>query len=174
MPGQSSSLLAPVLDRIETFLTTHENKFFLEQTQRLAKENNVLRRKKQLGHTTGFIFDGVAYLLPEHDYKNPGLHGLECELEYEMETLLKSQKERSQEIKQISMTLFLICKDHVFDHQDLRDLLPECVIPAFPELTHLDRTRPAAYSIEEGSSLKARWEAALPRIEFYTATRMLY
>ncbi len=174
MPKQSSSILGPLLSQIEFFLTGHEERFFMEQTQRLAKENNKVRIQKNLPPTTGFIFDGIAYVLPEHNHSAPGLHGLEVDLEYEMEALLNERKARNQEVRQISQVLFLICKDHTETLQDLRDLLPECVVPAFPELADLERTRPAAFSIQDNPLMLSRWEKALPRIEYYTATRILY
>jgi hypothetical protein len=171
---RTPSFTTQLLSRIESYLTDHEDKYFLEQAQRIAKENNKLRRQKNMDVINGFVFDGVAYRLPDPVTKEIGLRGLETELDYEMETLLSSRTQRAQEIRQISMLIFLICKDHISEFQDLRDLLPECLCPAFPELAQLTRTRPAAFSIQDNPSMQAKWDKALPRIEYYTATRMLY
>jgi hypothetical protein len=167
------SIIAPVLDQVQRFLTEHEERFFTDQTRRLAQENNKLRYRKALPRATGFVFEGVSYILPEHNFSSL-LPGLEEDLVDEMKVLLASREDTGKEIKQISQLMFLMAKDHVETTQDLRDLLPECLIPAFPSLTQLDRTREPAFSIQDSPKMLDRWEKALPRIEYFTATRMLY
>ena len=171
---KTTSIMTPVLEAIEHYLSDHEDKYFLEQTQRLVRENNNLRRKKNLEPLNGFVFEGVGYRLPEPITQETALRGIEMELELEMESLLASRKDRLFQLRQISMILLLICKDHVQTLQDLRDLLPDCLIPAFPDLGKLDRERPVAFSIEGNPSMQSRWEKALASIEYFTATRMLY
>ena len=168
------SVIAPILDQVCHHLSAHEDKYFRTQTERLAKENNRLRRQANKQPTTGFIFDGVAYVLPEHNFSSPMLHGMEAQLEGEMEALLAEQKARAREVKTISQMVFLICKDTVTTFQDLRDLLPECLVPAFPQLAQFEREREPAFSIRNNPKLMEKWNSVLPRIEYYTATRLLY
>lgn len=172
MSDQSPFDMSSILGAIKKYLSEHEESFFKSQTERLAKENNKLRRTRRLGTTTGFMFNGDAYTLPEHN--GSILYGLEIDLEPEMEGLLQERAQRENEIRSIAQMIFLICKNHAQTRQDLRDLLPEVLIPAIPELTSLDRTRQPAFAIQDDSKLLARWERLFPRIQYYTSTRLLY
>ena len=61
------------------------------------------------------------------------------------------------------------------DLQDLRDALPNCLRDCLDQaVTRMSRTRPEAYTIQDNPRALRDYLKILPRIEFYSASRLLY
>ena len=59
-------------------------------------------------------------------------------------------------------------------HQDVRDALPDCLQDVLPPLQMHERTRPQAYTLRGDDRAMRQFEKILPRIEFYSAVRLIY
>lgn len=60
--------------------------------------------------------------------------------------------------------------------QDIRDALPECLVAQDKEmgLLEFERTRPAAYTLNDDKRAMKQYEKVLPLIEYYSGTHLLF
>lgn len=81
----------------------------------------------------------------------------------------ESQMERDK----VALTqLFTVMIDKCIDEQDLRDALPDMVLPENLK-TRLPRTRPAAYTLEDNPAQMARYQKQYRKMCQYAAMRLL-
>jgi hypothetical protein len=137
----------------------------------LDKQNNEIKHTGQ----QGFLFNGALYR--PHNASTikvgPGIPTLDFSLNKQMNDYLKDAKEIELDEKQIQQILFkLIYKAETLQH--LRDTLPECLVALVPDLSGMVRNCPEAFLLEGDERGMAQFKKLKPKIEFYSATRLLY
>jgi len=74
-------------------------------------------------------------------------------------------------IKQSLSHLLIPCRSE----QDIRDALPDCLSALMPRsIQALPRTNEEAWTIRNDERALRQYRKALPRIEFYSAARLIY
>jgi hypothetical protein len=154
---------------------------FEAERRRLQNWIDKLTRANQEANTNpkleGFLYEGVYYR-PSWIGRGVWPHGaLHHSLADDMRVFLKDKKSVDDDERFIRQTLFALlypCKNN----QDIRDTLPECLLPviAVPGigLASLSRTRQPACTIEGNARALRQYEKILPKIELYTAARMMF
>jgi hypothetical protein len=159
-----------VIKRIMSGLFSAEERRLASAKERILISNKEFYRDKP---HDGFMYLGMPYDiqgLPRGPRVRVSLHR---KLHDEMDTLLKDQQQVEMDHKiigQLLGSLLLPCSSL----QDIRDALPNCVVDTLDELKALSRTRPVAFTIQDNERLTRQFEKILPRIEFYSTTRLLY
>ena len=83
-------------------------------------------------------------------------------------------EEQQMERDKVAMTqLFTVMIDKCVNEQDLRDALPDMVLPEDLKM-RLPRTRPAAYTLEDNPAQMARYQKQYRKMCQYAAMRLLY
>lgn len=117
-----------------------------------------------------FLPKGVSLTLAGPGQAKTALHK---DLIGEMLHHLKDRSTVQEEREFISQTLYKLlnpCRTQ----QDIRDALPECLVNCIPELARLPRQREAAFTIKDDPRALRQYEKILPKMEIYSAARLLY
>ncbi len=138
--------------------------------ERLNQQNNEINGVSEIG----FILDGMFFRSKETTLGKGDQRVLAKSLEEDGKLFLQDKKTITtdqQMIKQSLVHLLKSCKTE----QDIRDTLPECVIPLLPlSVRTLSRTRETAFTINDNERAKYQYGLVYPRIEFYSAARLIY
>ncbi len=161
-----SNLLRLILDSL--FLA--EDRRLENSVSRLLREHNKVSRRMD----TGFLFNGIYFQPPGQVTPAAQKQPLAYELQGEGLAFLKDKATVDldrQLIQQSLLHLLMPCATP----QDIRDALPECLRDTLTQdINNLPRTRPEAYTLEPGSRPHRQYEEILPKIEFFSAARLLY
>lgn len=142
----------------------------------IEKLNAANKEVKRLA-VDGFIYGGL-YFLPKTGTRivagagraKPTLH---FSLVDRMETWLKDNKaiiDDSSLIRQMLFRLLSSCRNET----EVRNALPECLVSLVQGLSSLHRSDEVAYTLAGDERAKRQFEKILPRMEFYSATRLIY
>jgi hypothetical protein len=145
---------------------------------RLNKANKLLQKAQ----VDGFVYDGDYYLPKTGTRTVSGGHAakiqLHADLHEEIEGYIRDNRQVALDQVLIRQTFFqLINPCHTL--QDVRDALPECVVDCTPAgacepLTGMSRLREAAWTIKDNPRAMRQYEKILPRMEVYSAARLIY
>ena len=157
---------------VGTLFNAEYNRLDRQTAELLSRNNALLKRDDQL---CGFLVNGV-FFKPKNsgrDYEGK-TRVLELELLEEGNQLLKDTQEVAryrQAIKQGLVHLIWNCQNF----QDLRDALPDFLKDSLTrEIAALPRTREPAWSIKDNPRAMKQYLKILPKLEFYSATRLLF
>lgn len=163
---------------LNTLLTIILDELFIAENRRLERTIEVLNEKHnklRLTQDDGFIFSGLYYR-PKGNPGKPALQkaSLDERLVDEGMAFLKDKSYVAQEkqlIKQALLFVLTPCQSR----QDIRDALHDCLSDVLTrDIAALPRTRPHAFTIEGNPRAMRQYQAALPRMEFYSAARLFY
>lgn len=74
-------------------------------------------------------------------------------------------------IRQCLITLFHSCTTY----QDIRDVIPDCVLQFVPEVQNLSRTREAAFNLKDNNPTAYKhYLKILPKMEMYSVAKLFY
>lgn len=158
-----------LLDAMLEFISRGEARRIQAAIDRLV----ILNQKTANNTALGVLHRG--YLLKHSQAPKGNLwHALDPSLEEEGEALRLSHKQVSDDIQLIKQGLLPLVQNSQTT-QDLRDALPECLIQcADYDWIKLPRTRPEAWNIEPGSRAYRQYLKIIPKLEFFTAARLIY
>lgn len=128
------------------------------------------------GHTRhGFMYGGTVFVPKDapHLRERGGYPSLAFELNQRGNFLVKDQNLIDTDKKMVEQLSYLLLKD-CQTLQDVRDALPESMVSLSPELTKLMRLREEAYIIRDNERAFRQFQTLSEKIDFYTATRMIY
>lgn len=162
-----------LLDDISENLFTHEKLRLSSEINTLIKEHDQMMARSGQEYQHGFIFNGVSYRNTNSDTHHNNLRGLHGNLNPAMQDIMADNIKLNRERRAISQVLYKALKLTTSD-QDRRDTLPEAVIPAIPVLSALNRTNEEAFTLRDDPRGLRQYQQLRPRIEFYSATRLLY
>lgn len=125
-------------------------------------------------HGDGFTFSGEVFR-PSHAPTRGKLFytPLHPSLTGDVLAFLADRDSVRQERKlmeQIFFKLLVPC----MTSQDCRDALPDCLQDVLPSIQLLSRTRPEAYTLTGDERAIRQYEQIFPRIQFYSAVRLIY
>lgn len=151
------------------------SKLFEHEIVRLNNLILKLHNKNQELHGPHDAYTYEGYVYRYNDLRgNLKTKFLDYQLHSEMDLFLKDNKlisDDKQEISQILMKLLESCNFY----QDYRDALPECIIDTLPnEMRNLSRIMPEAYTIASDNRATRQYEKVLPKIQMYSAMRLIY
>lgn len=159
--------------RVYHYLYDHEMKHLLGQIHEIVNTND--RYETQAGRQKmfGFLYQGTNYRLEQPPVFHKRLPVLHESLEQSLETILQDMQDLGvelQQIKQLVVKLVFPCEDD----QQIRDALPEALLPAMgTQFQNMRREREPAFTIVDDPRAMALFEKLSPRIEYFTATRFI-
>lgn len=158
-------LINQIIDR----LFTPEQRRIDQEIEALCKS----QREITGDSIDGFLLDGEAFRWKTAPTVGTRKSGLHPDLNGLAREFLSTYKEVEKEKEQIRQGLILLVRP-CNDLQDLRDALPNCITDTVPELAGLERTREPAWTIQGNRRHMRAYEHILPKLEFYSVSRLLY
>jgi hypothetical protein len=174
LPVTSNNIAFKVLTDLMVKMFEPEERRLQAMLDRLIEQNQEVM-PASTGAMCGFIFNGERHIHSRYPgYPGTLLPGLSFGLNDPMDAWLKDKAVINQDRDLIQQTLFK-CVFNWRDGQDFRNRMPDAVVPLLSDgLQLLPRTVP----FEEATCLKDRdrrqFEKILPKIELYTAVRLIY
>lgn len=140
----------------------------------LIKKLNQQNRECSRLVQDGFVYGGITYVPKDSSMLVKGPKpALAFELTQDMEEFLQDQRTIETDkklIEQIFYNLLYQCNNL----QEVRDALPECLVSLVPDLSKLPRHLNQGFTVQFGDRPYRQFMGILPKIEFYSATRLLY
>jgi hypothetical protein len=165
---------------VKATIQTLVAKLFEAEKRRLNQIIVTLNQQNKLlkeAQADGFMFGGQFYLPTTGSLMvaGPGQAKtfLHKNLHEPMDLYLKDHKLTKDDEFYISQTLVKLlipCRSL----QDIRDALPECLVACLPELAKLSRRNEPGFTIQEDERALRQYEKILPKMQVYSAARMLY
>lgn len=163
--------------RNRDMINTLVDNLFRTEFRRLEKRELELVKENKLlsgGRQDGFFYRGILYsdLCKTIAYKGnkANVHPL---LVPAMEKHVEDRKQVEFDRLLVKQTLALLFNS-VRSLQDLRDALPNQLVEMIDPIKDLKRTRPEGYNLMAEPRKAKQYKKFREKIEFYTATRLLY
>lgn len=151
-------------------LEKSENKRLQAYIDQLVTQNCQLMNTPVLG----FLYEGLPYRHSTAAKGKMTLRAAHPEIHAKLEDFLASCADTTSNMQFIKQALATLCRP-VITQQDLRDALPECLLFVLDEAGQkLERTRPEAWTIQDNPRALKQYLKILPKIQFYTAARLIY
>jgi hypothetical protein len=157
-----------VIDHIVDVLFAAEHRRLAHAVDDLCKANN---------EAYGEHFDGFHY--QGQFYRPQGLKGqlkrkvLHLSLHPRMDLHLQDEASVKLDEQMIRQTLFQLL-DPCRSEQDMRDALPNCLTDTLGESAKLLRQNDEAFTIRDNERAMKQYKRVLPKLELYSAARLLY
>lgn len=151
-------------------------RLFKHEKARITKAHKVIIKEnvEAGGSTDGFKYLGVIYTELEGRIRTLGNYQpLHFSLHEKLEKLLNEEKVFEEDQLKIKMILSLVLKN-CLTLQDMRDALPECLKDIMTEFASLERTREEAWTLLDNPRSYKQYLKLRDRIQFYSATRLIY
>ena len=169
-----------ILDKIITILFEPEAR----RIDKLVSRLNELNHRAKGKPCYGFMHMGEVYVPSEHIDSFRAVHGrrgasqavptLAITLMDEARDFLAEVNKVKSDKDLIRQVLFKLIFQ-AGSKQEIRDALPECIVQLLPELKNYNRQQnDPAYLIRSDWRAVRDYEKALPKIELYAMTRLLY
>ena len=121
---------------------------------------------------TGFMYNGV-YFRHSKTKTIERLPMLAWDLNDAMSAHLKDEAAVMLDCQQIRQTLYKLMSV-AQSEQQLRDVLPDCIVSLVPQLDKVPRQDPVELLIEHDPRLMRQYTKMLPKMQFYTVSGILY
>lgn len=166
-------------EAIYTIVLRISSGLFEAEYRRLdAVISSLNQRNKRLydAKVDGFLYAGQFYLPRDATLRTVGavaktpLHG---SVENEMIAFLADREIVTTDqgfIRQTLHALLRLCRTD----QQARDALPECLVSCYPSFARLPRYDEVAHSIRDNPRALRQFEKFLPKMELYSALKLLY
>ncbi len=169
MPHPQSSMYK-VIQELLSRLFEAEKRRLDKSVADLIRKNNELTGVQ----AAGFLYYGEYYTAQGFQTSGPGgkvtIHD---SLVNEIEWHIKDAKQIADDERLIGQIIFKLV-DPCDTLQDIRDSLPECIASMIPALAKLPRYNDAGWSLRQDTRSTKQFEKMLPKIEKYSAARLLY
>lgn len=165
-PGQINK----VIDALIIELMKPESTRLKKRELELVREN----RKVSSGNFDGFFYQGKYYTDLDKSVASKGIKsGLHSSLVQSMEVFVSDEKIVKNDQHRMKQALALVLKD-CRTAQDLRDALPNQLAEMIDQIKDLPRQRPEGFTLMADPRKLQQYQTLREKIEFYTATRLLY
>lgn len=159
-----------VIDALISALMKPENTRLKKRELELVKEN----RKISSGNFDGFFYQGSYYTDLDKSVASKGIKsGLHPSLVPSMEIHVQDVKMVKNDQHRMKQALAIVLKD-CRTAQDLRDALPNQLAEMIDQIKDLPRQRPEGFTLMADPRKFKQYQSLREKIEFYTATRLLY
>jgi len=147
------------------------------EQKRMEKAAQLLFEKnKELdpNNASGFSF-GSYWFGPPQLRGNSTILGSHADprLYHELDAFIKEWNKYQSEVLLMKQGLFMLLKD-VRSPQDVRDALPNSMRGILDQTKTLERTRPEAYTLVEGTPHHMKYIQAKDMMEYYIMSQVLY
>lgn len=150
---------------------------FSHEQNRLDKYIETIGRENEEAYSESlnqFMYMGTVY----NPKRLPRMTGMSVkqlhkDLEPKMEAFFKDKKMIDDDRQYIKQTLWKLF-NYANDLQDLRNLMPECIIKYIDELRGLDRTKTLDEMLNHDTNTYKKLMKTIEKIEVYSVTRMMY
>jgi hypothetical protein len=161
-----------ILSEILTTIFQPEYRRLGKWIDRLCSENRAAYGDPEL---VGFIYNGIVYKPLELKASNTAIkrRGLHQDLAPNMDAYLKDLDLLTKDKAFISQSLMKLI-DPCKNMQDVRDALPNCLGDTHSELLGIPREREPGWTIQDDPRAIRQYEKILPKIEMYSAGRLIY
>lgn len=169
MPATNTSMF-----KVIQHLTTN---LFAAEHRRLDKTvANLIRRNNELlaSSASGFLYYG-EYYTAQGFQTSPGAPKvtLHDSLSEEIKWHLKDSQQITEDQAMISQIIFKLASP-AESLQEMRDTLPDCLSQMIPALASLPRHNEVGYTLRADIRGSRQFNDLLPKIEMYSAARLLY
>jgi hypothetical protein len=149
--------------------------FEREEASLTRRIENVATRNSALGGSIdGCRHAGVVFTSLKGKKRSMGSYSrIHPTLVEEANLILEDQKILASEKAKIQQAFAIVLRD-ARSLQDIRDALPNAVRDIAPELSHLERTRPEAYTLADNPRSYTQYMKLRDKIEYHVASRMLF
>jgi hypothetical protein len=166
------------IQRMDQLITKLTDALFVAEYRRLDKmvEDLDQQNREAKGHNSyGFIYEGVQYTPKNSPYLPGGqrhtslsfsLNKVAKDFKQSMEMVAHDRKM----IEQVLYKLLVQCNDA----REVRDCLPEALVSLVPDLQAMPRQFTDGYLLKSDERAYRQYQQILPKIQLYTATRLLY
>lgn len=164
--------LTQIIEGLSKVLFEAEYRRLESSVKRLDQQNREILRHV----SSGFMHNGVLYRPKDAATIAVGAGAnppLAWELLGSMNEFLADRKVIQTDQKLIEQTLYTLLYQ-CNDGQELRDSLPECLVSLVPALQSLNRCCNEGFIIRHDERAHRQYLKILPKIEFYSATRLMY
>jgi hypothetical protein len=176
MPTITTSQLDYWLHCVQSYLAECHEKFRKTRLDDLIKRHDLFQAQHhQKERRSGFVYNGLIWrtsVKPMEWFDH--LLALDVIFQPEMDGILKEELDAQRDfhrIRQICLLAFHGCDCN----QDIRDVVPECLLPAFKNnISNLSRTRETGFTLRESPAKFKQWQAAEERINYHCAMRLIY
>ena len=157
-----------VIDHIIDVLFVAERRRLANAVDAMCQANNEAYGK----HFDGFHYQGRFY-------RPQGVKGqlnrivLHLSLHPKMDLHLKDEAAIDRDEQLIRQVLFMLL-DPCRTEQDIRDALPNCLTDTLGESARLMRQNDPAFTISDNVRAMKQYNRVLPKLEMYSAARLLY
>lgn len=166
-PGSSSYII------IKSLL----QRLFEAETRRLDKQiANLIRKNNEVCsfNAAGFLYQGEYYTAEGfQQVGNTKKQTLHVSLQDDMDWHLKDAAMIAEDQQLIGQIIYKLI-DPCELLQELRDSLPDCLAAMVPSVAKLDRRNPEGWSLRQDTRGERQFQQLLPKIEMYSASRLMY
>lgn len=170
MSKREPSYVSKLVDDLFTAAKAHANKRKTEFMANLSELEPYLFLRFQ-----GKVYrktTGEQVTIPAAQFNHPAIKALPSHSIAFFSELLNQEQEMERDKVAITQ-LFTVLIDKCTSEQDLRDALPDMVLPEDLK-ARLPRTRPAAYTLEGNAMQMARYQRQYRKMCQYAAMRLIY
>lgn len=175
MPTILTSQLDYWLHCVQSYLSECHNKFRINRLDNLIAQHDAVQRFTSGERRGGFIYNGLIWR--QSNKPNPWfehLLPLEKELQPAMDDYLNDELTAQKDFHKIRQIMLLALRG-CDTRQDVRDLFPDSLLPAFKtDISGLSRTKEAGFTMAHSPVQWSQWEKIADRIHFHCAMRLIY
>ncbi len=151
---------------------------FEAEERRLAKrveDIDQMNRETKGTKTYGFWHKGEFYAPSNSPYRSSqrGKEALAFALHRQGDAMIKDAQTVTNDKKMIEQIIYLLIRT-CSTIQDIRDALPESLVMLSDELSKLPRLNQEGYTLIGDERAMGQFEKIRDKIDFYTATRLIY
>ena len=169
MPATNSSIFK-VIQHLTKSLFAAEHRRLDKAVAQLIKLNNEATSQNM----AGFLYYGEYYTAEGHQTSRGAPKvTLHDSLDEKMKWHLKDSQQIAEDQAMISQIIFKLCSP-CESLQEMRDTLPDCLAQMIPALASLPRHNEVGYSLRGDTRASRQFQDLLPKIEMYSAARLLY
>lgn len=163
-----------VIHQVVDFLTSTAIAASGRALDKLIQDNDRALRPGESAHH-GFFYEGQtyrpSYLVNWMDFKqNYQLEPLDEQFHDRMDSLLAGRNAIESDMRKVTQGLFLLLKDCEND-QEIRNILPEHLVQAVPELVDLEKTVDGDVAIPK--RLRKTWQQLEDLTHYYFAMKVV-
>jgi hypothetical protein len=176
MPTITTSQLDYWLHCVQTHLAECHERFRKKRLDDLINRHDLFQAQQhRKERRSGFVYNGLIWrtsFKPHEWYDH--LLALDSTFQEEMDNILNEEIEAQRDFHRIRQTC-LLAFYQCTDNQDVRDVVPECLVPAFKEnISKLERTREPGFLFADNPVKFKQWQTTEERINFHCAMRLIY
>ena len=169
MPNPESSMYM-LIKHMLSELFVAEKRRLDQAVANLIRQNNELYGKQN----AGFLYYGEYYTASNfRTTTSKEKITLHDSLTEKIEWHIKDAKIIADDERLIGQIIFKLI-DPCKTLQDIRDSLPDCLAMIIPDLARLPRHNEQGWSLRQNTRASKQFEKLLPKIEMYSAARLLY